>query len=292
MTERILFLGAFEDLNVNSTNIWQRDAIADMDYHVDGFSYKAHDDMTGATLKKIDKYKPDLTVIAKGSHLERDIVEAANEHGKTVLWMPDFTHNWDELMEEMITDCNASYMSRHSTTAMAKVLNPRSYFLPEGYNPREHYTQKPKQKIAKTVSVSHIGSLHGTNCHFGRQEMLQCVGGENFMAFGDDHRHTVWKSKINLNFTEGDGTSDRLFKLMAAGGFVLCQYFRGLEEMFRIGRDLDVFSCPRELQLKVQHYLDNPMEMHNMRVWAATSVRAYTNANWAYRITEVLRENK
>jgi hypothetical protein len=286
---RILFLGAFENANPDSTNIWQRNAIHLLGYTIKDVSYKLLKDPIGETKEIISNFQPHLTLIAKGTGLDTTVVKAANEHGYTALWMPDYVHNWTPSMEQMISLCTASYMSRASTAEMAKIINSNSYFVPEGYDPKVHYPQPSNGRRKEEIySVSHIGSLHGTNCHFGREEMLRAVEGHSLQAWGSQHREAVWKTSINLNFTEGDGTSDRLFKLMGAGGFVLCQYFRGLETMFTPGEHLGVFSNTRELQLKTHLYLRNPDLRERIACAGNVKVRQYTNDTWARKVTSLL----
>ena len=40
-------------------------------------------------------------------------------------------------------------------------------------------------------------------------------------AYGSDHARAVSSSKINLNFCTDSGASDRVYKIMAAGGFFI-----------------------------------------------------------------------
>lgn len=65
-------------------------------------------------------------------------------------------------------------------------------------------------------------------------------------------------SKINLNITSRSiesGIPQRVFDIMAVGGFVLTNYQTELEEYFEVGKDLEVFHNLEELEQKVDYYL-------------------------------------
>jgi spore maturation protein CgeB len=279
---KILFLAAFEEVDVNSTNIMQRDALVELGHQVIDCSYRLFNNVPEQTLDLIHRVKPDITVMAKGKDLTLEHIDAANKYGRTVMWMMDYTHNWSEDLESKIASCTKACLSRASTTEMALMINPASHFVPEGFDPDVHYPPIETRPALFSNEVSHIGALHGNACHFDREKLLACVGGKNIIAYGHDHRKAVWSTKINLNFSEGDGTSDRLYKILGAGGFCLTQYFRGIEQLFDIGAELDVFSCPRELQLKTIHYLSNPDKMRTIaRRGMKIAHKSCTNLNWA-----------
>jgi hypothetical protein len=67
---------------------------------------------------------------------------------------------------------------------------------------------------------------------------------------------------INISLSKNaDGTtSNRLFNILCAGGFVLVQYFPGIEELFENGRDLVWFYDKDQLRAQVMYYLKNPYE--------------------------------
>ncbi|WP_029232822.1 glycosyltransferase [Butyrivibrio sp. VCB2006] len=67
-------------------------------------------------------------------------------------------------------------------------------------------------------------------------------------------------SKINLNITLHTITSGiplRVFDIMGSGGFMLTNYQPEIDDLFVIGKDLDVFRNIDELEEKIQYYLDH-----------------------------------
>ena len=82
-------------------------------------------------------------------------------------------------------------------------------------------------------------------------------------VWGDDLQQLLARTKIVLNITRTDffgaetGINLRLFETLAAGGFLLTDYCEEIEDLFEIGREIEVFRSSGELVDKVRHYLDN-----------------------------------
>ena len=67
-------------------------------------------------------------------------------------------------------------------------------------------------------------------------------------------------SKININITSRSiesGIPQRVWDIMAVGGFCLTNYQPELEEYFEIGKDLEVYHNLEELEEKVEYYLNH-----------------------------------
>lgn len=65
-------------------------------------------------------------------------------------------------------------------------------------------------------------------------------------------------SKININITSRSiesGIPQRVWDIMAVGGFCLTNYQPELEDYFEIGKDLEVYHNLEELEQKVEYYL-------------------------------------
>jgi len=71
------------------------------------------------------------------------------------------------------------------------------------------------------------------------------------------------ESKINLNVTLHcieTGIPQRVFDIMAAGGFLLTNYQEEIEEFFVPGEDLAVYHNEQELEELVEYYLNHEVE--------------------------------
>ncbi len=77
------------------------------------------------------------------------------------------------------------------------------------------------------------------------------------------HHETPWiyqRSRINVNLFNVQCVNSptvRMLVVMACGGFLLTEDRPFLQEMFRVGEELDVFRTPEELRDKTLYYLEN-----------------------------------
>lgn len=70
-------------------------------------------------------------------------------------------------------------------------------------------------------------------------------------------------SKINLNMTLRSiesGVPQRIFDIMAAGGFVITNAQPEIKELFEVGKEIIVYHNPEELEQFVEYYLHNEKE--------------------------------
>lgn len=79
----------------------------------------------------------------------------------------------------------------------------------------------------------------------------------------DEITRVYHKSKINLNITLHcieSGASQRIFDVMAAGGFLISNYQKELVELFEPGKELVLFHNEQELLEQVEYYLSHDEE--------------------------------
>lgn len=94
----------------------------------------------------------------------------------------------------------------------------------------------------------------------GINPTVNIIGGVGY----DKAVYRVYRdSKINLNITLHcitSGLSQRVFDVMAAGGFLVTNYQKEVEEFFTIGEDLVVYHNYQELKQIVDYYLEHEEE--------------------------------
>lgn len=98
-------------------------------------------------------------------------------------------------------------------------------------------------------------------------------------------------SKINLNITSRTietGISQRVWDVLAVGGFLITNYQPELEEYFEIGKDLEVFHDLNELEEKVDYYLKH--EEQRIRIAMNGYKKVRENHKCAKRMKQVLEE--
>lgn len=137
--------------------------------------------------------------------------------------------------------------------------------------------------LEKNIDLSFVGSLLTKN----RKECIDYLIGNNIKIepYGEgtsngyvnfaDMLNIFRTSKINLNFTSTNADSSlfglniknrikqckgRPIEIALCGGFVLSEYAPGMEKMFEIGKEIDVFRTKEELLEKIDYYLVNEKE--------------------------------
>ncbi len=155
---------------------------------------------------------------------------------------------------------------------------------------------KPPTIAAKSIEVSFVGAIKGKT---GRESSMLALaragipvtlygpGTENGTISAAKAVDVYQQSRINLNFT---GTTrspivpqeaiidrvrqvkGRCTKIALCGSFVLSEFAPGIDRLFEIGKEIDVFRDSTELIEKTKFYLEND------RVREAMAQRAYVRA--------------
>lgn len=113
----------------------------------------------------------------------------------------------------------------------------------------------------------------------------------NKTVWDDNLLDLIQRSKIVLNITNGNfysvetGLNLRVFEALAAGSFLLTDYYSEIEDLFEIGVELDTFASSEELKSKVEYYLSNEVEMRKI---ALAGMRKFNQSfSWEKRALEM-----
>jgi hypothetical protein len=135
--------------------------------------------------------------------------------------------------------------------------------------------------VKKIRDVAFIGHCQGRG---HRREYVEALGIPVIQGvYREEHARTVGETNINLNFTEG-GASDRVYKVMAAGGFLLSEPWPGMEEDFTPGVHLDTFGSVDELRRKIGFYLLNDPLRVTIAENGLRAVQKFSRDGWAKAI--------
>lgn len=77
------------------------------------------------------------------------------------------------------------------------------------------------------------------------------------------------------NFDLSGYTSDRIWRAMASGCFVLAKHFEGIEALFTKGEHLDIWHNEYDLKQKIEHYMKHPIERAIIATKGMTHVRVH-----------------
>jgi hypothetical protein len=112
--------------------------------------------------------------------------------------------------------------------------------------------------------------------------------GGNFVSYSEMF-NIFSSSKINLNFSKTYeymklAIKARIFEVCLAGGFLLTEYFPGIEDYFQIDKEVVCFSNKKEMLDKIRYYLGHDQERQ------AIAQAGWEKANSKYSSFHILSE--
>ena len=138
--------------------------------------------------------------------------------------------------------------------------------------------------VPKTRDVCFIGETYPY-----REKFIQAAGCEVIRGvYNEEHSRVVSETKINLNFTEGDGVSNRIYKVLAAKGFLLTTPWLGMESDFTPDEDFAVFTTPDNLKAAIARYLNDEAERERIANHGYETVQQYDHIGYAQSIIETV----
>jgi spore maturation protein CgeB len=280
---KILHVAVFSP---NSTNIWQADAFEQLGCEVIRFDYRkvaaeiGLDDRDMELVGICKDERPDITLFSKCNMMHVNVVKACNRYSTTMLWMMDNWNNMDQELIDKVIHCDIAFFAGWRELEWGKSLNKNSFKLHGGYDPKLHHPIDTE----KIYNVTFIGNIHPYRKKYvGLFKHIEGV-------YNLEHSKVVSQSRINLNFVEGSGPSNRMYKIMAAGGFLLTNPWENLDLEFTPGIDFDIFENPLELKEKIDFYLKNPGVRETIAKQGHKTIKKYDNINYAKTIIEKYNE--
>ncbi len=286
---RILFVGVF-DTSRKSTNTSQLLAFKRLGHTVVGYNYRNRAMLVGSIQRDLHLIKTvkegdfDLVVFSKCDSVSIECFQKIKPLTKTCLWFMDplVTYNTDMRLKtkEVAYFC----CDKKNVLEEALKINKNSYHVCEGY---DQDVDKPHD-VEKQYDVSFIGNIYGDRAETLKQitHPVKVIKG----VYGSKHAMEVSKSRINLNFCTDEGASDRVYKVMAAGGFLLTNDWKDRNKHFTNGRHCVIFKDMEDLNKKIIYYLDNPELINMISKYGHQAVQKFNRLNWAKRIVELSNE--
>jgi len=288
---RILFVGVFEN-NFRSTNTSQLLCFKRLGHDVVGYNYRQKQYEIGAQerdehlVRTTQEGNFDLVVYSKCNNVSFDSFKKINNMVTTCLWFMDPLISYDQEMRTKTSLVDYFCCDKLNVLEEAKMINSNSYHVPEGYDSMNDYPHE----IEKERQVVFIGNVYGE-----RKEMIsKIVSPVDIIsnAFGKKHAIEVSKSKISLNFCTSHGASDRIYKTLAAKGFLLTDDWEGREAIFDNNKHLVIFKNIDDLNEKIEFYLANPTYANEIAENGYKAVQQYTRNKWAQRVVEIYDDIK
>lgn len=282
---KILFVAVF-DRSYKSTNNSQLRSLIQDGHHVVGYNFKENAKKMGLSkrddhlLEIIKAGKFDHVLFSKGVNI--DIFDRIKEYSKLSLWFMDPLSSYDKEMRTKTKIADLFFCDKKNVLEVAREINPNSFRICEGY---DQFVDKPHD-LTKKYDLSFIGSIYGD-----RDSKIRAIK-RNISLFtnkyGSDHAKIVSQTRINLNLCTAHGASDRVYKIMASGGFLISDDWDGREIDFVDGEDLIIFKGPDDLNEKIDFYLQSPEKMKLISQNGYKKVQKFSRLAWARNITGIM----
>ena len=105
----------------------------------------------------------------------------------------------------------------------------------------------------------------------------------------DKMKKIIQKSLLNINIhynAPREGANLRTFETTGCGGFLLTDYVRALENLFKIDRDIVCYSSLREMKSKVRYFLKNDKRRNKIALQGYK--RSKKNHDYSKRVKQLL----
>jgi hypothetical protein len=182
----------------------------------------------------------------------------------------------------------------------------KGHFLPAGVYHEETYLLD----LPKTNDVIFVGSKGYHNEWKWRPQLIDWLYqayGDRFKHYGNDGLGVVRGDDLNrlyastkivvgdtlcLNFNYPYYLSDRVFETTGRGGFLLMPYIKGIEDLFKVGKEIITFKFGdfKDLKSKIDYYLEHDDEREEIRI--AGFERTKKDHNYKNRWITILDEIK
>ena len=282
---KILYVGVF-DRNKASTNTSQLISFKKLGHHVVGYNYRHKALEIGPhardahLIDEIKRNNYDLVVFSKCNDVSREVFTEATNKTITCLWFMDPISTYDEEMRDKTKLVSYMCCDKSNVLEEAKTINNNSFQICEGF---DEDVDRP-YSAPKMYDITFIGNLYGQRLSYINQITL---GVTHFNGvYAEEHSRVVSQSKVNLNFCTDEGASDRVYKILAAKGFLLTDDWIGRSQYFKDGEDCVIFNTIHDLNDKIEYYLKNEQERERIALNGYNKVQDFTRLKWAQKIIE------
>lgn len=193
----------------------------------------------------------------------------------------DYVREWPELSTECIDflQSQTDVSSWNQTCLLSDPAYLGLLFLP--------------RKLAELERVSVLNALaQDFDVHLYTKsptDYLQNVHTHTGVDYYTVMNKIFYFSKINLNITLPSietGVPQRILDIMGCGGFVLTNYQEEIEDLFTIGKDIEVFHNIDELRDKCNYYLAH--ENERLRIAMNGYIKVRDSFSYEHQLKEII----
>src|SRR3989344_1186304 len=247
-----------------------------------------------------EKFNPDIILVIKGESLGKNLFVKLrkNQKNKIVNWFPEHMNHWP-LAKKIVSyyDYFLCFEPLIARNLKDKGFN-NVYYFPFA---SEISNIKPAKKI---YDVSFVGTYtperESILAKF-KQFDINIWGDPRWLKSGiknnarggrvtqDKMKDIISKSKININihsFFPSEGANLRNFEVTGSTGFLLTDYVKAQEDLFKIGKDIVCYNSPKDIVVKTAYFLDHEKERE--AIARQGFIRAIKDHNYKKRIKQML----
>lgn len=261
-------------------------------------------------LNEIKKNKYALIFIIKGDFIHSETIKQIKQYNNKIqifVWYMDdpFIQGLDnsniKLYEESIKSIKyfdkVFVFDEYFVDGIKYRLNKETYWLPLAYDDESY----DKTDFSKEYNISFIGCQTDK-----RYEYLKSIEKYGLILFGGDWQdlnkyrlggvisveksNEIYnKSLINFNLHQEQtvyGSNTRTFEVPGSGNFLLTDYRKSMECLFKIGKEIDCYDSKEELKEKIKYYLEHKEKI--AEIAEAGYNRARAEHTYKHRIKYVL----
>ena len=287
----ILYVGVFDNTKT-STNTSQLLCLNRLGHNVVGYNYRKKAELIGNKARDqdiidlVNSRDFDLVIYSKCNEVSERVFIENSKKAKTCLWFMDPLVSYTQEMLQKTSLVDYFCCDKENVLQSALQINKNSFHVFEGFDSE---IDRP-YNLAKSTDVLFIGNMYGQ-----RQKCINLIKHPVFVlnnVYGADHAVAVSRAKINLNFCTSHGASDRVYKIMASGGFLMSDDWAGRQKYFKDGEDLVIFTSIEDLNEKIHYYLKNREERESIAKCGYHKVQRFSRTNWAKSIINLYEKTK
>ena len=279
-------------------------ALKNLGFHVSHFEswdrsiYSNYAELNKSLIKTIERKSPDLMLVVQMHYeiwIETLSLIRERTNVRTVCWTTDDSWKYREVSRFI-----GRYYHTMTTTYDYMIQNYhadgiRNVLLTQ-WAAKSQNLMEPKPAKQCRYGVTFIGAAHGD-----RKKRIDAIrkSGIQIKCYGsgwpggpiaaDEIASIMRDSVISLNFANSKGRNQikaRNFEVPGAGGFLLSETAPGLDNYYRIGKEIDEFSDTEELIAKIKYYLSE--HEHRDRIAQAGFERTKREHTYELRLEEVV----
>ncbi|MBL0919594.1 MAG: glycosyltransferase [Hydrogenophaga sp.] len=254
------FLPALRNLGheVRLVETWNRRAYADLA------------SLNRALLDAVEDFRPDVLLSVQMNYeIWLETLELIRARGDviTLSWATDDSWKYREVSRFIAGSYDAMATTYDHVVAQYRADGIDHVFATQ-WAAISDRLQEPLAAARCRYPVSFIGTSHGSRSQWvealrARGIEVTCFGygWPNGPVAAEEMPRIIRESFISLNFANSQGENQikaRLFEVPGAGGFLLTEPARSLENYYRAGQEIAVFADLDDLVAKINHYLAHP----------------------------------